>query len=50
VTINALATHASAGSLAQGDVLWAEKGSADGVGVYAIGIECVPVAGATVTS
>jgi hypothetical protein len=50
VTINALATHASAGSLAQGDVLWAEKGSADGVGVYAIGIECVPVPGTTVTS
>lgn len=50
VSINALATHASAGSLAQGDVLWAEKGSADGVGVYGIGIEMVPVPGTTITA
>ena len=50
ITVNALATHASAGSLAQGDILWAEKGSADGVGVYAIGVELVLVPGSTVTS
>lgn len=50
ITINALATHASAGSLSQGDVLWAEKGSADGTGVYGIGIEMVPVPGTTVTT
>lgn len=50
VTINALATHASATALAQGDILWAEKGSADGVGVYAVGVECVLTPGANVTS
>ncbi len=50
VSINALATHASASALAQGDVLWAEKGSGDGTGVYAVGIECVIVPGANVTA
>ena len=50
VTINALATHASATALSQGDVLWAEKGSADGVGVYGISIETVLVPGASITS
>lgn len=50
VTANVLATHANATALAQGDILWAEKGSADGVGVYAIGIEVVAVPGTTVTA
>ena len=50
VTINALATHASASALAQGDVLWAEKGSGDGVGVYGVGVELVLVPGANVTA
>ena len=49
VTINALMTS-TVGNMAQGDVLWAEKGAADGVGVYGIGIEMVVVPGATVTS
>jgi hypothetical protein len=50
VTINALATHASASALAQGDALWAEKGSGDATGVYAVGVECVLVPGANVTA
>ena len=50
VTINALATHAAALACAQGDVLWAEKGSADGTGVYAVGIEMIPVPGSNVTA
>lgn len=50
VTINALATHTSATALAQGDILWAQKGSGDGVGVYAVGVECVLVPGANVTA
>ena len=50
VTINALATHASASALSQGDILWAEKGSADGVGVYGIGVELVLVPGASITA
>ena len=36
--------------LAQGDIVWAQKGSGDGVGVYAVGIECVLVPGANVTA
>lgn len=36
--------------LAQGDILWAEKGAGDGVGVYAVGVECVLVPGANVTA
>ena len=49
VTINALMTS-TVGNLSQGDVLWAEKGSADGVGVYGISIETVLVPGASITS
>ena len=36
--------------LAQGDIVWAQKGSGDGVGNYAVGIECVLVPGANVTA
>ena len=50
VTINALMTHASATALAQGDLIWAEKGSADGVGVYGVGVEAVLIPGANVTA
>ena len=49
VTVNALMTS-TVGNLAQGDILWAEKGSADGVGVYAVGVELVLVPGTTVTA
>ena len=49
VTTYAMMTHASASALAQGDVIWAQKGSADGTGVYAVGIEYVLVPGANVT-
>jgi hypothetical protein len=48
--INVLATHASATSLAAGDILWVEKGSADGTGVYATSIEMVLIPGANVTT
>ncbi len=48
VTANALMT--STVSVVQGDILWAEKGSADGVGVYAIGVEMVLVPGASITA
>jgi len=37
-------------TLAQGDIIWAQKGSGDGVGVYAVGIECVMVPGASITA
>ncbi len=37
-------------TLAQGDLIWAAKGSADGVGVYGVGIECVMVPGASITA
>ena len=48
-TSNALMTS-TIGNLAAGDVLWCEKGSADGVGVYGVGIELVIVPGANVTA
>ncbi len=48
-TTNVLMTGAGT-SLVQGDIVWVEKGSADGVGVYATGVECVLVPGATVTA
>ena len=48
-TTYALMTGAGT-SLVQGDILWAEKGSADGVGVYAVGVECVLVPGANLTA
>ncbi len=47
-TTNVLMTGAGT-TLAQGDILWVEKGSADGVGVYATGVECVLVPGASLT-
>ncbi len=50
VTTYAVMTHASAGSLAQGDVLYATKGSADGTGVYAVAVEYVVTPGASVTA
>lgn len=49
VTINALMTS-TVGAMVQGDILWAEKGSADGVGVYAVGVEMTLVPGALVTA
>ena len=49
VTTNALMTGAGA-TLAQGDVIWAQKGAGDGVGVYGIGIEAVIIPGANVTA
>lgn len=50
VTTYATMTHASASALAQGDVLYAAKGSADGVGVYAVSVEYSLVPGANVTA
>ena len=50
VTTNVLATHASAASIAQGDILWAQKGSGDGVAVFAIAVEMVVTPGATITA
>ena len=50
VTTYALMTHASATALAQGDVIWAAKGSADGTGVYAVAIEYVLIPGTTITA
>ena len=47
-TTNILTTGTNA--IVQGDIIWAEKGSADGVGVYAIGFEYVLVPGANITS
>ncbi len=49
VTTNALMTSA-VGNMAQGDVIWAEKGAADGVGVYGISFEFVVVPGASITA
>lgn len=49
VTTNVLMTGAGA-TLAQGDVVWAQKGAGDGVGVYGIGIEAVIIPGANVTA
>jgi len=49
VTTNVLMTGAGA-TLAQGDIVWAQKGSGDGVAVFGIGIEAVIIPGATVTS
>lgn len=49
VTTNVLMTHASAGSIAQGDVFYAVKGSADGTGVYAVAVEYSITPGASVT-
>ena len=48
VTTNALMTS-TVGNMVQGDVVWAEKGSADGVGVYGISFEYVVVPGASIT-
>lgn len=47
-TTNVLMTGAGT-SLVQGDIVWVEKGSADGVGVYATGVEVVLVPGASLT-
>lgn len=47
-TTNILTTGTNA--IVQGDILWAEKGSADGVGVYAIGFEMVVVPGSSITA
>lgn len=48
VTTNVLTTGTNA--IVQGDIIWAEKGSADGVGVYAVSFEYVVVPGSTITS
>ena len=50
VTTNVLSTHASASALAQGDILWAQKGSGDGVAVFAIAFELVVIPGSTITA
>lgn len=50
VTTYATMTHASAGSIAQGDAFYAVKGSADGVGVYAVAVEYVVTPGASITA
>lgn len=50
VTTNVLSTHASASALAQGDILWAQKGAGDGVGVFAIAFELVVLPGSTITA
>lgn len=50
VTTYALMTHASATAISQGDVLYATKGSADGVGVYAVAIEMLVNPGASITA
>ncbi len=47
-TTNILTTGTNA--IVQGDIIWAEKGSADGVGVYAIGFEYTVVPGSNITA
>lgn len=49
VTTNVLMTGAGA-TLSQGDVVWAQKGSGDGVAVFGIGIEAVYIPGASFTA
>ncbi len=49
VTTNVL-NSSTVGTLAQGDIIWAAKGSADGTGNYAIGFELALIPGANVTA